>query len=57
MARLQAEAKVPLFADRASHSLASLIRLAEVIEELPLNTSLSCIQVKEAPAITESLAG
>jgi hypothetical protein len=57
MARLQAEAKVPLFADRASHSLAPLIKLAEVIEELPLNTSLSCIQVKEAPAITESLAG
>jgi len=57
MVRLQAEAKVPLLADRTSHSLASLIRLAEVIEELPLNTSLSRIQVKEAPAITAGLAG
>jgi len=57
MARLQAEAKVPLLADRISHSLASLIRLAEVVEEFPLNTSLSYIQVKEAPAITTSLAG
>jgi len=51
MARLQVEAKVPLLADRIGHSLASLIRLAEVIEELPLNASLSCIQVKEAQAL------
>ena len=43
MIRLQVEAEVPLLADRTTHSLASLIRLAEVIEELPLNTSLSCI--------------
>ena len=55
--RLQVEAKVPLLVDRTYHSLASLIRLREVLEELPLKTSLSRIQVKEAPAITASLAG
>jgi len=48
--RLQAEAKVPLFAKRTTHSLASFIRLREVLEELLLKTSLPCIQAKEAPA-------
>ena len=46
-----------LLADRTGHTLALLIRLTKVIEELPLNASLSCIQVKEAPAITTGLAG
>jgi len=55
--RLQAEAKVPLLVERTYHSLASLIRLREVLEELPLKTSLSCIQAKVALGKTCGLAG
>ena len=57
MAKLQVEAKVPLLAKRASYSLASLIRLAKALEEFPPEALLSRMQVKEAPAITEGLAG
>jgi len=57
MVRLQVKAKVPLLAERTTHTLASLIRLLEALRELPSEASASCIRVKEAPAITESLAG
>jgi len=57
MVRLQVKAKIPSLVERTTHTLVSLTRLLEVLRELPSEASASCIQVKEAPAITESLAG
>ena len=56
--RLQVEAKVPSLADRTSHSLASLIRLHEALSRSNGTEALaSCMQVREAPAISAGLVG
>jgi IS605 OrfB family transposase len=53
MKRLQAEAKVPLLADRTNHTLSSLISLHEALGSAK-NASASCIHDKEASSIVQS---